>query len=128
MDVEAVAVLTARDPAMPVAQEHRTGDLGGQGCGPFPDRDRDPVVIDEDGFDPGVGPQSLDDRVRQRDPRDFCGTVVGDVDHQQRLRGRDGCFGALPHVEEFTERGSGALLRNAATVDLSVDASGPRFG
>ena len=28
VDVQSVADLTARDPAMPIAQEHRTGDLG----------------------------------------------------------------------------------------------------
>ena len=88
VDLEAVADPAGEAaPALAVAQQHRPGHLRLRGREPPPERDRDAVVVDEDRFDRGVGPELLDSRVGQRDAADGGGPVEGHRDLHERPRG-----------------------------------------
>jgi hypothetical protein len=85
--------------AVPVAQQDRPHQFRGQARGALPPRDRQAVVVDQHRLDLRVGPQLLDQRIRQWDPRDLGRPRLRDRDDEHRLRRQRRRLELLGHVD-----------------------------
>ena len=104
VDLQSVVAGAAGPAAVPVAQQHRAHDLGGQHRPDPSGGDPGAVIVDEDRFDVRRCAQGFDHGVGERDADDLRRSVHRNFHHEQRLRTRRGPVAATRPKQEEASR------------------------